>query len=123
MISALGWRAVSSIHATWTNGEGKTGPNCVCCRAVRMPAARGIVGGAKVAIEDQAETEAEAEDSGTGRLEAFSDGVFAIAVTLLVLQLKVPDKLPDPRYNSLASYVLHQWPAFVAYFNSFLTIL
>jgi uncharacterized membrane protein len=90
-----------------------------------MPAARGIAGGARVAIEDQAETETEgeAEESGTGRLEAFSDGVFAIAVTLLVLQLKVPDTLPAPGYKSLAIYVLHQWPAFLAYFNSFLTIL
>jgi TMEM175 potassium channel family protein len=87
-----------------------------------MPAARGIAGGARVAIEDQAETEmeGEAEDSGTGRLEAFSDGVFAIAVTLLVLQLKVPDV---PFKKSLASFVVGQWPAFVAYFNSFLSIL
>jgi uncharacterized membrane protein len=75
-----------------------------------------------VAIEDQAETETEgeAEESGTGRLEAFSDGVFAIAVTLLVLQLKVPDV---PFKKSLASFVVDQWPAFVAYFNSFLSIL
>jgi uncharacterized membrane protein len=74
----------------------------------------------RVAIEDQAETETEgeAEDSGTGRLEAFSDGVFAIAVTLLVLQLKVPDAHP-----SLEKWVHEQWPAFLAYVNSFLSIL
>ena len=73
-----------------------------------------------MAIEDQAETEVEAAESGTGRLEAFSDGVFAVAVTLLVLQLKVPDV---PFKKSLASFVVDQWPAFLAYFNSFLTIL
>jgi len=79
-----------------------------------------------VAIEDQAETEmeGEAEDSGTGRLEAFSDGVFAIAVTLLVLQLKVPEVDPlTKKLPNLASFVVDQWPAFVAYFNSFLSIL
>ncbi len=78
-----------------------------------------------MAIEDQAETETEgeAEDSGTGRLEAFSDGVFAIAVTLLVLQLKVPETLPLSGNTSLANYVVEQWPAFLAYFNSFLSIL
>jgi uncharacterized membrane protein len=88
-----------------------------------MLAALGIAGGARVAIEDQAETEGEAEDSGTGRLEAFSDGVFAIAVTLLVLQLKVPDTLDTQSRKSLADLVVHQWPAFLAYVNSFLTIL
>ena len=85
-----------------------------------MLAALGIAGGARVAIEDQAEGEGEAEDSRTGRLEAFSDGVFAIAVTLLVLQLKVPDV---PFKKSLASFVVDQGPAFLAYVNSFLTIL
>jgi uncharacterized membrane protein len=88
-----------------------------------MPAAQGIVGGTRVAIEDQAETEVEAKETGTGRLEAFSDGVFAIAVTLLVLQLKVPDTLNTEPRKGLADLVVNQWPAFVAYFNSFLTIL
>ena len=69
-----------------------------------------------MAIEDH--VHAETEDVGTGRLEAFSDGVFAIAVTLLVLQLKVPDAHP-----SLVGWVREQWPAFLAYLNSFLSIL
>jgi TMEM175 potassium channel family protein len=77
----------------------------------------------RVAIEGQAETQTEAEVGGTGRLEAFSDGVFAIAVTLLVLQLKVPDTLDTVPRKSLADLVVHQWPAFLAYANSFLTIL
>ena len=54
----------------------------------------------------------------TGRLEAFSDGVIAVAITLLVLDLRVPDvSSPD-----LASSLAHEWPNFVAYALSFATI-
>lgn len=49
-----------------------------------------------------------------GRLEAFSDGVFAIAITLLVLELKVP-----PPSDALASAVLAEWPAYLGYLISF----
>jgi uncharacterized membrane protein len=52
------------------------------------------------------------------RLEAFSDGVFAIAITLLVLDLHVP----DVGGGSLAHALGHQWPADVSYVVSFLTI-
>jgi TMEM175 potassium channel family protein len=51
------------------------------------------------------------------RLEAFSDGVFAIAITLLVLDLRVPHT-----DGSLASALGHRWPAFAAYAVSFATI-
>ena len=54
----------------------------------------------------------------TSRLEAFSDGVFAIAITLLVLQIAVP-KHGD---GALAHQLLHQWPSYLAYVVSFLTI-
>jgi uncharacterized membrane protein len=53
-----------------------------------------------------------------GRLEAFSDGVFAIAITLLVLELGVA----HAARNHLASSLLHEWPSFLAYVTSFLTI-
>ncbi len=52
------------------------------------------------------------------RLEAFSDGVFAIAITLLVLDLHVP----DVGSGSLAHALWRQWPADVSYVVSFLTI-
>ena len=53
---------------------------------------------------------------GKGRMEAFSDGVFAIAITLLVLDVAVhPPGTP-------LEQVLHAWPAYVAYVVSFLTI-
>jgi uncharacterized membrane protein len=56
----------------------------------------------------------------TGRLEAFSDGVFAIAVTLLVLDIAVPAD-PGPEHNLLPA-VAHLWPAYLAYVVSFATI-
>jgi uncharacterized membrane protein len=52
------------------------------------------------------------------RLEAFSDGVFAIAITLLVLDLHVP----DVGTGSLAHALYGQWPADASYVISFLTI-
>jgi len=57
----------------------------------------------------------------TARIEAFSDGVFAIAITLLVLDLKVPRELHEGQ--TLRSALAHQWPAYVAFVTSFLTIL
>lgn len=53
-----------------------------------------------------------------GRLEAFSDGVFAIAITLLVLELGVAAGNED----RLLEAVLDQWPSYLAYVTSFLTI-
>jgi uncharacterized membrane protein len=52
----------------------------------------------------------------TGRAEAFSDGVFAIAITLLVLSLRLPG------HGTLTSQLLAAWPQYFAYVVSFLTI-
>ena len=63
----------------------------------------------------------QAEDSKeTGRIEAFSDGVYAIAITLLVLDLKVPRDLPPGQ--SLSDALFRQWPADLAFLVSFATI-
>ena len=60
------------------------------------------------------------DGSSTSRLEAFSDGVFAIAATLLVLGFTV--NVHDP-HNSLAHQLLHDLrPAYLSYVTSFLTI-
>ncbi|MFO1534583.1 MAG: TMEM175 family protein [Thermoplasmatota archaeon] len=56
------------------------------------------------------------EGKETARLEAFSDGVFAIAITLLVLELRVPD-------GDLLRGLLHEWPSFLSFSLSFVTIL
>jgi uncharacterized membrane protein len=54
---------------------------------------------------------------GKTRLEAFSDGVLAVAITLLVLDLHV-----DAAGGSLGAQLRHEWPAFVAYVLSFFII-
>ena len=54
----------------------------------------------------------------TNRLEAFSDGVIAVAITLLVLDIHVP----DPGGASLAHKLGGVWPHYAAYVVSFITI-
>jgi TMEM175 potassium channel family protein len=55
------------------------------------------------------------------RTEAFSDGVFAIAITLLVLDLVVPTEAEVERYG-MAHALAHEWPRYFAYLVSFLVI-
>ena len=56
------------------------------------------------------------DEPGTDRLETFSDGVFAIAATLLVLEFSVKNGA------DLGTQLLHLWPAYLAYVTSFVTI-
>ncbi|MGH2856630.1 MAG: TMEM175 family protein [Solirubrobacteraceae bacterium] len=56
---------------------------------------------------------------GTGRLEAFSDGVIAVSITLLVLGIRVP---PPGPHQSLGHSLGVNWPNYVAYAISFVTI-
>jgi len=55
------------------------------------------------------------DEPGTTRFETFSDGVFAIAATLLVLEFSVSG-------DDLGHELLHIWPSYLAYVTSFLTI-
>jgi uncharacterized membrane protein len=55
----------------------------------------------------------------TNRLEAFSDGVIAVAITLLVLNLVVPDPL---KTHDLAHALGTRWPSYAAYVISFVSI-
>jgi uncharacterized membrane protein len=54
----------------------------------------------------------------TSRVEAFSDGVFAVAITLLVLQFAVP----QVQSGHLLGSLLGQWPQLVTFVASFLTV-
>lgn len=55
---------------------------------------------------------------GTGRTEAFSDGVFAIVITLLVLDLANPHYRP----GGLGAALAEQWPSYLAFGFSFVYV-
>jgi uncharacterized membrane protein len=55
----------------------------------------------------------------TARIEAFSDGVFAIAITLLILEIRVPPQTAD---GVLRDALRDLWPSYVAFLASFMTI-
>jgi uncharacterized membrane protein len=57
----------------------------------------------------------------TGRIEAFSDGVFAIAITLLVLEVRVPRS--HDLEQSLGQALMQLWPSYLAFLIGFFTIL
>ncbi len=56
----------------------------------------------------------------TGRVESFSDGVFSVAITLLILNIVSPTHLLTD--SDLLRYLGSQWPAYLAYITSFATI-
>lgn len=58
----------------------------------------------------------------TERIEAFSDGVFAISVTLLVLELHVPEIKDGDTSIHLLEQLKLQWPGYVAFVISFFSI-
>jgi uncharacterized membrane protein len=65
---------------------------------------------------------ADFQENETVRMETFSDGVFAIDITLLTFQLKAPSLKQATSNHSLAVALFHQWPDYIAYFISFTTI-
>lgn len=59
----------------------------------------------------------------TTRVEAFSDGVFAIALTLLILEIKVPKMEPAMTNSLLFSSLKNLWPSYFAFLLSFTAVL
>ncbi len=64
----------------------------------------------------------EHDPNSTNRLEAFSDGVFAIAITLLALDIRLPTNLNSDQTGALLPGLLHLWSVYLAYVTSFLSI-
>jgi uncharacterized membrane protein len=69
-------------------------------------------------VKDQPETPAR----GTHRIEAFSDGFFAIVITLLVLDIRVPELPDDTGEFSLIAALRELWPTAAAFTVSFINI-
>src|SRR6266516_4490702 len=61
---------------------------------------------------------AEQRSDDTARLETFADGVMAIAITLLILEVRVP----HVEGRGLGAALAHQWPSYAGFIVSFLTI-
>jgi uncharacterized membrane protein len=55
-----------------------------------------------------------------GRMEALTDGIFAISMTLLVLELKIPDLPKSASTSELLQSIGHEAPAFFSFLVSFL---
>ena len=58
----------------------------------------------------------------TQRIEAFSDGVFAIALTLLILEVKIPPLTSIANDVALQTYLIKQWPTYLSYVLSVIVI-
>jgi hypothetical protein len=67
-------------------------------------------------------TEGNRGQRGLDRLVFFSDGIFAIAMTLLVLEIRVPEGPLDLAAAEVPAEVLALWPKFFSYVLSFLVI-
>lgn len=63
------------------------------------------------------------ENRSLRRLEAFSDGVFAIAITLLILEIKVPPIDSIHSVSNVVNALVHLWPSYFAFAFSFGGIL
>lgn len=65
----------------------------------------------------------DADEKETGRIEAFSDGVIAIAITLLVLDLRVPTLAAVQEHGGLLQALSEDWPIYFAFLAGFFAIL
>lgn len=61
-------------------------------------------------------------ENNTGRLEAFSDGIFGVAITLLAIEIGIKE-YPGANNLNLWHNILERWPEYFTYFNSFATVL
>jgi uncharacterized membrane protein len=64
----------------------------------------------------------DADEKETGRIEAFSDGVIAIAITLLAFDLRAPAEASIQTYGGLLPALANDWPSYLAFLAGFATI-
>jgi uncharacterized membrane protein len=103
MVASSGWNAILAMRASLGVQFGR----------FAREAAR---------LAKETET-ARVQEKDTARVEAFSDGVFAVAITLLVLDLQVPKLGNAATPWELAGALAKQWPAYVGFVTSFFTVL
>jgi len=58
----------------------------------------------------------------TSRIEAFSDGIFGVAITLLAIEIGIKE-YEGANNSNLWQKILERWPEYFSYFNSFATVL
>lgn len=74
-------------------------------------------------LEETSQTKSfQEQEKETGRIEAFSDGIFAVAITLLVLNIQVPPMPKNPTDSDLGKALLNNWAIYLAFVTSFSTI-
>jgi len=73
-------------------------------------------------MEHHSEHEGRPLDVGKNRIEALSDGIFAVAMTLLIFEFHVPDLPHDAPNVKVLPALLHLWPKFVSYAVSFVSL-
>jgi uncharacterized membrane protein len=74
---------------------------------------------------ESAEAQEQVSLKETGRIEAFSDGIFAVAITLLILNIHIPIPKEGEIFTddgTLGKALLNDWPVYLAFVTSFLTI-
>ncbi len=74
-------------------------------------------------MADMTQHKVEPDDTRMGieRVEAFSDGVFGVAVTLLVLNIQIPH-LANAQASDVINELLKQWPVYLSYFITFMSM-
>jgi uncharacterized membrane protein len=66
--------------------------------------------------------EARTFEIGKNRIEALSDGIFAIVMTLLILEIHVPNLPPDAPNVEVAPALIALWPKFASYIVTFVSL-
>ena len=109
---------MSGLDRPWGSVTSLTGMPCVPTRLGHVGVERIGICGSLAVEQEVVMSDARPTASDTGRTEAFSDGVMAIAITLLILDVR----LGEPSGKGLGHDLAHLWPSYAAYLASFLTI-